>query len=396
VGSRAAPQAPRIGDGTTYRWWLREIDKLGYRHKVLYLNSMFFGVPQSRDRIYIASGTRSAPDPDLDHRPWRGARTATRSSRPCGRLEDRRPADSGRSATASSTTTGARAAAPRSSRRRHRRCHCARPERTSARASATASGRSRRRRWHEPSAADSGSPSSRRCSCRRSRRTASSASVAADGHPDVAAGDRARVDRRADRVTAGNTFERAGSECRTRTSPSRCGRRPPPRRSARSHGPRRGGSPTRGTHARCRPSRLPTQGSAPSRSPCSPSGVVPYRQHTLPTSHSRGHADLHLRPAPRCSAPPACSSDEAAAASRGAVPTAPPAEPSPGINGASPTQCCSAAFFKQNGGPGTDTAPHPLNDPLGTLTSKDTTGLAIADWHRMLDGHHRGGLLLPG
>ena len=28
----------------------------------------------------------------------------------------------------------------------------------------------------------------------------------------------------------------------------------------------------------------------------------------------------------------------------------------------------------------------PLSDPLGTLTARDTTGLAIADWHQMLDG----------
>ena len=40
------------------------------------------------------------------------------------------------------------------------------------------------------------------------------------------------------------------------------------------------------------------------------------------------------------------------------------AEPIPGL--------LSAAWFKQNGGP-TDTAMHPLSDPLGTITSDDTT-----------------------
>jgi site-specific DNA-cytosine methylase len=59
----------KVGDGSTYRWWLKQFDLLNYRHKVLYLNSMFFGVPQSRDRLYIAFWDRSLPAPDLDHRP---------------------------------------------------------------------------------------------------------------------------------------------------------------------------------------------------------------------------------------------------------------------------------------------------------------------------------------
>jgi site-specific DNA-cytosine methylase len=65
----ALPNKPKIGDGTTYRWWLQQFDLLNYRHRVLYLNSMFFGVPQSRDRLYIAFWDRSLPEPDLDHRP---------------------------------------------------------------------------------------------------------------------------------------------------------------------------------------------------------------------------------------------------------------------------------------------------------------------------------------
>jgi DNA (cytosine-5)-methyltransferase 1 len=59
----------KVGDGTTYRWWLKQFDLLNYRHKVLYLNSQFFGVPQSRDRLYIAFWDKSLPAPDLEHRP---------------------------------------------------------------------------------------------------------------------------------------------------------------------------------------------------------------------------------------------------------------------------------------------------------------------------------------
>jgi hypothetical protein len=39
-------------------------------------------------------------------------------------------------------------------------------------------------------------------------------------------------------------------------------------------------------------------------------------------------------------------------------------------------------WFKQNGGKdgkGTETAPHPFTDPLGTLTGRDTTGLLYAE-----------------
>ena len=65
----AIPGKPKVGDGSTYRWWLRQFGNLGYNHKELRLNSMFFGVPQSRDRLYIAFWDRRLPAPDLEHRP---------------------------------------------------------------------------------------------------------------------------------------------------------------------------------------------------------------------------------------------------------------------------------------------------------------------------------------
>ncbi|MEU9760253.1 DNA cytosine methyltransferase [Streptomyces sp. NPDC047987] len=65
----ALPGRPKVGDGSTYRWWLNQFDLLGYRHKVLYLNSQFFGVPQSRDRGYWVFVDKSLPMPDLEHRP---------------------------------------------------------------------------------------------------------------------------------------------------------------------------------------------------------------------------------------------------------------------------------------------------------------------------------------
>lgn len=59
----------KYGDGSTYRWWLKQFGVLGYKHRVLYLNSMFFGVPQSRDRAYWVFWDERLPTPDLDHRP---------------------------------------------------------------------------------------------------------------------------------------------------------------------------------------------------------------------------------------------------------------------------------------------------------------------------------------
>lgn len=63
------PGSKKVGDGSTYRWWLKQFDLLGYNHEVLFLNSQFFGVPQSRNRGYWVFVHKSLPMPDLEHRP---------------------------------------------------------------------------------------------------------------------------------------------------------------------------------------------------------------------------------------------------------------------------------------------------------------------------------------
>ncbi|MFE9855522.1 DNA cytosine methyltransferase [Streptomyces sp. NPDC005780] len=66
----ALPGRPKVGDGSTYRWWTKQFELLNYHPpKVLYLNSQFFGVPQSRDRGYWVFVDKSLPMPDLEHRP---------------------------------------------------------------------------------------------------------------------------------------------------------------------------------------------------------------------------------------------------------------------------------------------------------------------------------------
>jgi DNA (cytosine-5)-methyltransferase 1 len=57
-------------DGSTFRWWLEEWEKLGYEHECLFLNSMFFPpCPQSRDRMYVVIWRKGNTRPDLAHRP---------------------------------------------------------------------------------------------------------------------------------------------------------------------------------------------------------------------------------------------------------------------------------------------------------------------------------------
>lgn len=57
-------------DGSTFRWWLKEWESIGYRHEELFLNSMFFPpCPQSRDRMYVVFWRDGNTRPDLDFHP---------------------------------------------------------------------------------------------------------------------------------------------------------------------------------------------------------------------------------------------------------------------------------------------------------------------------------------
>lgn len=53
-----------------YPAWLQAMELLGYRHKTLYLNSMYHHpTPQSRDRMYVVFWHKSMRAPDLEFRP---------------------------------------------------------------------------------------------------------------------------------------------------------------------------------------------------------------------------------------------------------------------------------------------------------------------------------------
>ena len=50
--------------------WIHAMDLLGYKHKCVYANSMFFyPTPQSRDRMYVVFWKKGNKVPDLDYRP---------------------------------------------------------------------------------------------------------------------------------------------------------------------------------------------------------------------------------------------------------------------------------------------------------------------------------------
>jgi DNA (cytosine-5)-methyltransferase 1 len=52
-----------------YSDWLTSLTALGYDHQLLYWNTRFFAVPQSRDRVYLLFWLRDVPAPDLEYCP---------------------------------------------------------------------------------------------------------------------------------------------------------------------------------------------------------------------------------------------------------------------------------------------------------------------------------------
>lgn len=60
---------PEVHKWEHFQRWLGEMTKMGYSHKFLYLNSKFFGVPQSRDRFYAVFWAKGVQAPELDYRP---------------------------------------------------------------------------------------------------------------------------------------------------------------------------------------------------------------------------------------------------------------------------------------------------------------------------------------
>jgi site-specific DNA-cytosine methylase len=347
-----AVQGKKYGDGTTYRWWLAEFEKLNYRHRVLYLNSQFFGVPQSRDRLYIVFWDKALPAPDLEHRPvsrchhcdkdveavwtWKTGIPPTGSVRygtqynyrcPSCRREVVPPMTPSLAAL-DLTDLGIRIGdkpiktfkdgwvgpLARSTMARAERCRQRFADFPAVLMPAKGVHGTERHPWQ---------PMSTQTSQQETSILSTGAIIAA----------------------AGNTFERPGSNCRSRgldqplwaqTATNTTGLVTPPIALAVDNyqgGPRGAGEP------------LPTQVGSETLAVVS-SGIVPFRKNTVPTVHSE--------------AMPTFTSDQI-----------------PGL-------LTAAGWFKQNGITGNETAPHPLTDALGTLTARDTTALLVAQWQAAL------------
>lgn len=456
----AVPGKRKIGDGSTYRWWLKQFGNLGYRHRVMYLNSMFFGVPQSRDRIYIAFWDRRLPTPDLDHRPlswcsrcekvtegvwtWKTGVPPTGRVRygeqycyrcPSCRTEVFPPMTPSLSALDLSNlgtrigdkpvkkhkdgSTGPMAAATMA---RAERCLQRFPEFPPVLMQAAALQDADGHPW-QPMAGRGGEEEAA---------ALAGAVIAAHRHN----GDGKHISQPMDTMTsthekalllastaaligaAGNTYERAGSDCRSRgldqplwsqTGTNSTGLLAPPLavaidnyqgapRGAGEPLPTQVGSETLGLlTARV----LPNRENGTSRSLGQPtetfvgnagggglgllsSGVVPLRKNSAPV----GHGD----PLPTATASQTLGLLTAAGSikNNGPIEEAkyrahPLSDPLGTVVSSAVTQgLLFGGWYKQNGSTGTETAPHPLTDPFGAFTARDTTGLLTAEWRAAL------------
>ncbi|MER6235918.1 DNA cytosine methyltransferase [Streptomyces clavifer] len=349
----AVPGRAKVGDGSTYRWWLSRFDLLNYRHKVLYLNSQFFGVPQSRDRLYIVFWDKALPAPDLEHRP----------------VSRCQPCDKDIEAVWTWKTGVPPTGSVRYGKQYNYRCPSCRrevvPPMTPSLAALDLSElgvrigdkpvKTFKDGWVGPLARSTMARAER---CRQRFADFPAVLMPAKGthgserHPwqplstQTSQQETSVLSTGALMAAAGNTFERPGSDCRTRgfdeplwaqTATNTTGLVTPPIALAVDNfqgAPRGAGVP------------LPTQVGSETLAVVS-SGVIPFRQNTLSTMHSQ--------------AMPTVTSDQI-----------------PGL-------LTAAGWFKQNGtDPSHGTAPHPLSDPLGTLTAHDTTALLMAQWRASL------------
>jgi hypothetical protein len=217
---------------------------------------------------------------------------------------------------------------------------------------------------------------------------------------------------------AGNTYERPGSDCRSRgldqplwsqTATNSTGLLAPPLvvavdnyqgapRGADEPLPTQVGSETLGLlTARVLPNR--TNGT--SRSLTEPmetlvgssgsgglgllsAGVVPLRKSSAPVAHGE--------PLPTATASQTLGMLTAAGSikNNGPIEEAkyrahPLSDPLGTVVSSAVTQgLLFSGWYKQNGSQGNETAPHPLSDPFGTLTARDTTALLTAEWKAAL------------
>jgi hypothetical protein len=114
------------------------------------------------------------------------------------------------------------------------------------------------------------------------------------------------------------------------------------------------------------------------------SGIVPFRKNTVPTVHGEA------MPTFTSDQIPGMLTAAGTIKNNGAIEEAkyrthPVSDPLGTVVGSAASQSVLfSGWYKQNGATGTETAPHPLTDALGTLTARDTTALLMAEWRAAL------------
>lgn len=412
------PQVPgrkKVGDGSTYRWWLCEFEKLGYRYREIYLSSMFFGVPQSRDRLYIAFWDKKIPTPDLDHRP------ATYCAH-CDRMVE----------AAWTWRTGVPpTGSVRYGKQYEYRCPSCRspiaPPMTPSLAALDLSNLGTRIGDRKKPLATATMARAERCRQRFAEFPAvlmpAKTARGVERHPwqpmatQTSQQETAILSTGAIMAAAGNTYERPGSDCRSRdlgeplwaqTATNTTGLITPP--VALGVVPYRNGSaprgvdealPTQAAHesmALLSARVMPNRTNATSRGIGEPmetivggagsgglgvlsSGVIPFRKNTVPTPHGEPMPTVTAEQIPGLLTAAGIIKNNQGVDRRIS-----------GVDQPLKTVVADGAghallfsgWYKQNGSTGTETAPHPVTDPFGTLTSRDTTALLTAEWHAAL------------
>jgi DNA (cytosine-5)-methyltransferase 1 len=450
----AIPGKQNVGDGSTYRWWLKQFEHLGYRHRVLYLNSMFFGVPQSRDRGYWVFWDKKLPTPDLDHRPqsWCGhcdtvveaCWTWKTGIPPTGLVTYGKqyvyrcpschnevtppyaPSLYALDLTDLGTKIGERTkplAAPTMARAE--RCRQRFAEFPAVLMPCKSVFGVERHPWQPMSTQTSQQETAllhtglgAGAVIAAHRHNGDGAPLALPMNTVTITHERALLTTGALMQAAGNTYERPGSDCRSRgfdqplwtqTGTQETGIISPPiamavdnfqgaGRGVNEPLPTQGGSETLGLLAA---RVLPNRTNGTSRASGEPmetivgnagsgglsllsSGVVPFRKNTLPRTVGESMPTVTSDQIPgllTAAGRVQCNGTLDEARYR----AYPLDRPLGTVVGSAITQgMLFSGWYKQNGSNGTETAPHPVTDPLGTLTARDTTAILAAEWREAL------------
>ncbi|MFJ5984258.1 DNA cytosine methyltransferase [Lentzea sp. NPDC092896] len=422
----AVPGRKKVGDGSTYRWWLKQFELLGYDHKVMYLNTQFFGVPQSRDRGFWAFWLKGIPAPDLEHRPiawcdpchkvvesvwtWKTGLPPTGKVAygeqynyrcpSCRRevIPTMAPSINALDLTNLGTRIGDkpikdykdkdgtvvyRGRMAESTTGRAERCLRKFPDYPAILMPAKGAHGTEKHPW-QPMATQTS---------QQETALLSTGSVAVTGHVIAAHkhnGDGQHFSQPMDTVTS--THEKAMLFAAIDNYQGA-------QRGLDEPLPTQGGSETMAvvsarvmpnrTHATSRSLGEPMEtlvagAGAGGLGMLSAAGVVPFRKNTLPTSHAEP------MPAVTAAQIPGLLTAAGFIKNNGSIDEAkyrahPLSDPLGTIVGSGAHQSLlSAGWYKQNGTGVDATAPHPVTDPLGTLTSRDTTALLAAEWREAL------------